>query len=122
MPPLSWPAKRFAEAIHVEHLQIAMPALGDLLRRHAAQIADVADVFFHGEIGIEAERLRQVSGLRARLTRRLAEDLQLPGSGFHDARENLERGSLARAVRTDQTENLALSTSKLMPRTASTAP
>ena len=33
------------EAVHIEHAQIAAAALGDLVRRHAAQIADVADVF-----------------------------------------------------------------------------
>ena len=44
MPPLSRPARRSSKAIHVEHPQIAVAALGDLGGRHAAQIADVADV------------------------------------------------------------------------------
>ena len=33
------------EAVHVEHLQVAMPAAIDLVARHAPQVADVADVF-----------------------------------------------------------------------------
>ena len=35
------------------------------------QIADVADVFHHAQIGIQAERLGEVAGLRARVARRL---------------------------------------------------
>ncbi len=52
------------EAIHVEHLQVAMPAPIDLVARHATQVADVLNVLADGEIGIEAECLRQVAGLR----------------------------------------------------------
>src|ERR1700674_1431818 len=38
------------------------------------------------------------------------------------ALENLDRGGLPRAVRSEESEHLAVPTSKSMPRTASTAP
>ncbi len=96
------------EAVHVEHAQIAASAPGDLIRRHAAQIADVADVFGDGEIRIEAERLRQIAGVRARFAGRHAENFRRAGGGFHHSGEDLERGGLACAVRADQSEDFAV--------------
>ena len=96
------------EAVHVKHPQIAMPALRDLLGRNAAQIADVADVFRDGEIGIEAEGLRQIAGLRTRFARRVAEDFRRAGGRLHHAGQDLKRGRLARAVGADQAEDLAV--------------
>ena len=58
------------EPVHIEHAQIAASALGDLIGWHAAKIADIADVLRDGEIRIEAERLRQIPGVRASFTRR----------------------------------------------------
>jgi len=45
MPPLNFPARRSAEAVHVEHAQVLLAAVEDRLRINAAQIAAVADVF-----------------------------------------------------------------------------
>ena len=60
------------------------------------------------EVGVEAERLCQITGLRTRFAGRLAEHFNDAGSGFHDARQNLERRGLARAVRTDQPEDFSV--------------
>ena len=51
-----------------------------------------------------------------------AQKISGAGGGFHDAGEDLEGRGLARAVRPDQAEDLALLTSKLIPRTASVSP
>ena len=96
------------EAVHVEHAQIAAAALRDFVRRHAAQIADVADVFGDGEIGIETEGLREIAGVRAGFARGTAENLGRAGGGFHDAREDLKRGGFARAIGSDQAEDFAV--------------
>ena len=101
------------EPVHIEHAQIAASALFDLIRRHAAQIADVANVFEHREIRIQAERLRQIPGVRARFASGNAEDFRRPGRSLHDAGEDLERGRLAGAVGADQTEDFAVADFKI---------
>jgi len=45
MPPLRRPAKTVLEAVHVEHAEVAHTALGDLIGRDAAEVADVAECF-----------------------------------------------------------------------------
>ncbi len=50
------------ESIHVEHAQVTAAALCDFVRWHAAEIADIADVFGHREIGVETEGLREITG------------------------------------------------------------
>ena len=57
------------EAIQIEHPQVAEAAPLDLVARHAAQVADVAQVLGDGEVGIQTERLRQVPGVRACVSR-----------------------------------------------------
>ena len=52
------------EAVHVKHFQIAAAALVDFRGRNVPQFADVADVFAHAQVGIEAERLGEISGPR----------------------------------------------------------
>src|SRR5689334_14329424 len=72
-----------------------------------AEVADVADVLCNGEVGIEAERLGEVAGLRSRFARRAAENLRAAGSCFHHAREDLKRSSLSGSVRADESEDFA---------------
>ena len=69
------------------------------------QFADVPDVFGHGQVGIEAERLREVSGARTRVASRPSENLRCAAGGFHHSGENLKCGGLARAVGADQAED-----------------
>jgi hypothetical protein len=88
-------------------LQILMAAIRDLLRRNAAQIAAIANVFRHGKIGIQAEGLRQVAGLGTHLARRAAKDVRDAGGCFHHAGKNLEGRGLARSIRANQAKNLA---------------
>ncbi len=96
------------EAMHVEHAQIAHPALVDLTARRAAQVAEIADVLHHGQVRIEAEGLREIPGVLAGVARGLAEDLRHAAAGLHHARQHLERAGLAGAIRADQAEDLAL--------------
>ena len=107
------PGQTIGEAIHIEHAEILIAALIDLPGRNVTEIADVADVFRDAEIGIEAERLRQIADLRARLARGLAEDFGLARSRLHDAAEYLERGCFAGAIGTDQAENFSLANFKV---------
>ena len=74
-----------------------------------AKFADVADVFYHAKVGIEAEGLREVSGLRSRLARRSPENFGRAACRLHHSRQNLKRGRLARAVGADQAEDFAAS-------------
>ena len=71
------------------------------------QFADVADVFGHAQIGIEAERLREVSGPRTRVARRPSENLRRAAGRFHHSGENLKCGGFARAVGADQAEDFS---------------
>ena len=75
-----------------------------------------------GEVGVEAEGLGEVAGLRAHLARRAAEDVGAAGGRFHDAGENLEGGGFAGAIGADEAEDFAARTSRSMPRTASSGP
>ena len=107
MPPLNFPARRSAKRSMSNMRRYCRAAVEDRLRLDAAQIAAVADVFVDGEVGIEAEGLRQVAGLRTHLARRAAEDVGDAGGRFHHSGENLEGRGLARAVGADQAEDLA---------------
>jgi len=84
-----------------------LPALLDLPHGHAAQLADVAEVFRHAQVLVQAERLREVADVRARLSRRLTEQLGGARRRFHHATEDLERRGLPRAVRPDEPEDFA---------------
>ena len=95
------------EAVHVEHFQIAGAALVDFRGRNVPQFADVADVFGHAQVGIEAERLREVSGPRTRVARRPSENLRCAARRFHHSGENLKCGGFARAVGADQAEDFS---------------
>ena len=108
IPPLRPSGQPLGEPVHVEHLQVSIAAAFDLGAWNPAKITEVVQVLPDGEIGVEAERLRQISGVRARVAGRLAEDLGHTRRGFHDAGENLEGRGLAGTVRTDQPEDLAL--------------
>ena len=57
------------EAFHPEHREIAIPALLDLVHRHAPQLPDVAKVLRHAQVRVEAEHL-PVDELRPLLERR----------------------------------------------------
>ena len=61
----------------------------------------------NAQVGIEAERLGEISGPRARVARRLSENLRRAAGGFHHSGENLKRGGFARAVGADQAEDFA---------------
>ena len=95
------------EPIHVEHLQVAMPATIDLGARHATKVADVLNVLADGEIRIEAECLRQIAGLCTGLPGLAAEDFGHAGRRFHHPGENLEGRGFPGAVWADQPENLS---------------
>src|SRR5438034_1152607 len=95
------------EALHAEHREIPLPAPLDLPDGHAPQLADVAQVLLHAEVLVEAEGLREVADVRARLSRRLAEQLGGAGRRLHHAAEDLERRGLSRALRPDEPEDLA---------------
>ena len=99
------PRQPVTEAVHVEHGQVASAALFDVARRHAAQIANVADVFRHRQVRVEAEGLGEIAGLHARFTGRLAKDLHLAGSRFHHAGQDLKCCRFTRAIRPDQAED-----------------
>ena len=95
------------EAVHVEHAQVLLAAVEDRLRVNAAQIAAVANVLGDSEVGIKAEGLSEIAGLRAHLARRAAEDVGNAGGRLHHAGEDLKGRGFARAIRTDEAEYLA---------------
>src|ERR1051326_4013169 len=95
-----------AETIHVEHFEIMLTTFGDLLRRHTPQVTDVAKILRHTQIRIETERLREVPGWGAHGASRLAEDRGDAAGCFHYTGENLERRSLAGAIRSNHAEDL----------------
>ena len=97
--------KAFGKPVHVEHGKVLVAAIANIRAGDPPQIADVADVFGDREIGIKAERLGEITGLSARFACGTAEDFGAAGSRFHHAREDLEGGSLPRAVRSDESEN-----------------
>src|SRR5215469_10755984 len=80
----------------------------DVVVRHAAQVAYVADVFHHAQVRVQAEGLGKVSGFGTGVTGSAAEDFNLAAACFHDAGKDLEGRGLAGAVRTDQAEDFAL--------------
>ena len=83
------------------------PRVEDRLRVNAAQIAAVANVLGDSEVGIKAEGLSEIAGLRAHLARRAAEDVGNAGGRFHHAGKDLKGRGFARAIRTDEAEYLA---------------
>src|SRR5437588_334464 len=95
------------EALHAEHREIALPTPFDLPHGHAPQLADVAQVLRHAEVLIEAERLREVADVLARLSRRLTEQIGGAGRRLHHAAQDLERRGLSRDIRPDEPEDLA---------------
>ncbi len=105
--------KAIGEAIHVEHAQIVHAALADLLRRDQAQVADIADILVDREVGIQTVALRKIARMGTRLPGGLAEYVGGTGGGFHDASEDLERGSLPCPVGSDETEDLAFADFKV---------
>ena len=103
------------EPVHVEHAQILVAALHDFLLGNAAQIAAIANVLRDGQVGIEAEGLGEVSGLRAHLARGAAKDVDAAGGRFHHPGENLKGRGFSRAIRADQAEDFALLHVKVDP-------
>jgi len=99
-----------------------MSAVQNLVHRNPAQIADVANVFRHAQVGVQAKRLRQISGLRIASRERDAQRLPSCHLWLPSRRQNLERRSLARAVGADQAEDLSRPTSRLMPPHGSIGP
>src|SRR5208282_2305303 len=96
------------EPVHIEHTQVAASALGDLIGWYAAKIADIADVLRDGEIRIEAERLRQIPGVRAGFPGRQTEHFRRAGGGLHNSGQDLEGSGLSCPVRADQSEDFAI--------------
>src|SRR5262249_54166701 len=94
------------KAQHVEHLEISARAARDVARRHAAQVADVPNVFLDSQFRVEAEVLREVAGLRPHLSRGTTKDLCDAGGGLHDPGEDLERRRFSGTVRADEAEDL----------------
>src|SRR5205085_5398677 len=95
------------EAVHVEHAQVAVAALFDLFIGQQTQLTNVAQVFARAQILKETEGLREIADVRTRIAGRATEHLGRAGRLRHHAAEDLKRRSLARAVRPDETENLA---------------
>ena len=71
------------------------------------QLADVADIFDYRKIGIEAERLCQISRPRARIARLLSENLRHTAAGFHHSSQNLKCRGFACAIGPDQPKDFA---------------
>src|SRR6266702_226313 len=106
--PAQFAGEAVCESIHIEHAEILAAAIGDRLRRNAAKVATVADVFGHGQVGIQAEGLGEISGLGTHFASRLAEDDGIAQGRFHDAGEDLKCRSLSCAIRADEAEDFAL--------------
>ena len=107
-PAAKLPGQPVRERRHPEEVEIVQPAGANGLRRGEPQIADVADVLHHGEVGIERETLRQIAGLQTGVARGLSKDLDRARGGIHHAGQDFERRRLPRSVRTDEPEDLAL--------------
>src|SRR5258708_15188658 len=87
------------KAQHVEHLEIAGRAARDVPRRHAAQVANVPNVFLDSQFRVEAEGLREVAGLRPHLSRGTTKSLCDTRGGRHDPRADLARLRLSCTAR-----------------------
>ncbi len=107
-PAAQFPRQPIRETVHVEHLQIMLASLGDLVGSNSAQVADVADILRNRKIRIETERLGEVAGLRARRASRLAKNFGNAAAGFHDPCQDLERRGFACPVGPDQAEDLPI--------------
>ena len=96
------------KAEHVEHLEIVSHAVRDVARRHAAQIADVPDVFLDGQFRVETEGLREITGLRPHQPRGTTKDLCDTRRGLHHPGEDLERRRFSGTVRSDEAKDLTI--------------
>ena len=95
-----------AEAYHVVRPR-ANPVGG-----HAAQPAHVAEILADGHLGVERHRLRQIANVPPRL-QRFVDDVaprhrRRPACGRQKPGDDLHGGGLARAVRSEKADNLAL--------------
>src|SRR5262249_61406556 len=80
----------------------------DVPRRHAAQIADVTNVFLVSQFRVETECLREITGLRPHQPRRTIKDLCDTRRGLHHPGEDLERRRFSGTVRSDEAEDLTM--------------
>jgi hypothetical protein len=96
------------EPVHVEHAEIAHRPAIDLGARRLSQIADISDVLEDRQVRVEAERLSQIPGLRARFACRPSKYVGGSTAGLHHARQHLERRRFSGTVGPDQPEDLAL--------------
>src|SRR4029450_6214124 len=100
------PAAPPSEALHPEHREIAMPPRFDVAHGHPPQLADVAQVLGNAQVVVQAERLRKITNVRARLPGRLTQQLRGAGCRLHDAAQDLERRGLPGALWSDECEDL----------------
>jgi hypothetical protein len=94
------------EALQAKHGQVALPSRLDVAHGDTPQLTHVAKVLGHAEVLVQAERLREVADVRARVPRRPAEQLRLARRRLHHATQDLERRRLAGAVGPDESEDL----------------
>ena len=95
-----------ADAEPIEGGRDALPPIG---RRHAEQPPVVVEQLLGGQVIVEVRVLRQVADAPADgdVTERPAEDLGVAAGGKHQLHEQLQRGGLAGAVRTEKAEDVA---------------
>ena len=102
---------RFAFRFEVGQFQEAFDPFRQLVSRDAGGSAEKPNVLFHGEIAIEAETLRDISEFRARPMPLPPDietaDLRAAAGGMDQPTQHPDGGGLARAVRTEKTEDRA---------------
>ena len=122
MPPESWPALKRRETRHAGSREQPFGALALELARHFEQVGVEADVLVDREILVEAEALRHIAHMllrRFRIGHGIdAIDGHRAAVRPHHAGEHAHGGGLARAVGSDEAEDLARLTAKLSRSTA----
>ena len=79
----------------------------------AAEVANIADVFSHTEIGVEAEGLREITCFGAGGTGGLPEDLSIARGGFHDTSQDLKGCGFAGTIGADEAEDFTASNAEI---------
>ncbi len=101
------PVGRAGEADPGDHLIDARLERG---LRHAADAGVKTHQLATAQVAVKVGRLRQVADIAPRLdlAARHAKDAHVADRGLEQAEDDLDRGALAGAVRTEQAENLPL--------------
>src|SRR5207244_13608358 len=89
----------------LKSLEVALAAPLGSVSSDFTHAPRVIEVFVHAKVGIEAERLREISNARSRLTRRCLQDLNFSTTLLQYAADNPEGCGLTGAIRPDQPED-----------------